>query len=49
MMKPQIFQGTEFEDAFEFIIDWYEMLHMMGILKQYGVEFVNFMLEKDAK
>lgn len=41
-MKPPVFQGIEFEDVFEFLIDFHECLNKLGIVKKYGVEFVSF-------
>lgn len=48
-MKPPIFQGTEYEDFFEFIVACYERLHKMNIMQKYGFEFVSFLLKRDAK
>lgn len=36
--------GTKTEDAFEFMIDYYKRLHMLGIMQQHGVEFMTFQL-----
>lgn len=41
-MKPPVFQGTEFEDALEFLIDCHDHLHKMSIIEKFGVEFVFF-------
>lgn len=41
-MKPLIYWGTKYEDAFYFMIYCPESLHKMGVVKRYGVEFVSF-------
>lgn len=48
-IKPPTFQVIEPEDAFEFIIDCYNSLHKMGIIKKHRVEFMIFPLDQDAK
>lgn len=37
-MKPQTFQGTEYENPFEFVMDCYERLHKMGIVRRLYAE-----------
>ena len=32
-LKPPVFKGVEFEDAYDFLIDCHELLHKMGIVK----------------
>lgn len=48
-IKPPIFHGTDTEDVFESISDYYERLHKMSIMQQHVIEFVTFLLEKNAK
>lgn len=47
--KSSTFQGSKLEDTFEFIIDWNERLHRIGIVKQHGIGFLTFLLDKDTK
>lgn len=37
-MKPHIFYGTEFENAYKFIINYHERLYKMGVVERYKVE-----------
>ena len=32
-LKPPVFKGAEFEDAYDFLVDCHELLHKMGIVK----------------
>lgn len=48
-LKTSIFNDTESENAYEFIIDFYERLHKMQVIRIYGVEFVTFQFQKDSK
>lgn len=48
-MQPLTFQGTDFKDVFEIITHCYDRSHKMGIIQRHGVEFLTFLLEKNAK
>ena len=32
-LKPPVFKGAEFEDAYDFLVDCHELLHKMGIVE----------------
>ena len=41
-LKPPVFKGAESEDAYDFLVDCHELLHQMGIVEWFGVEFVTY-------
>ena len=47
-IKPLVFLGLERQNAYEFILDWYNSLNKFGIIYQYGVEFVSYKLLCEA-
>ena len=48
-MKPPVFKGAESEDAYDFLVDCHELLHKMDIVERFGVEFVTYQFQGNAK
>ncbi|XP_015159833.1 uncharacterized protein [Solanum tuberosum] len=47
--KQTFFKATESEDAYDFLVDCHELLHKMDIVERFGVEFVTYQFQGDAK
>ena len=48
-LKPPVFKGAESEDAYNFLVYCHELLHKMGIVERFGVEFVTYQFQGNAK
>ena len=48
-LKPPVFKGAKSEDAYDFLVDCHELLHKMGIVERFGVEFVTYQFQGKAK
>ncbi|XP_069153072.1 uncharacterized protein [Solanum lycopersicum] len=48
-LKPPVFKGAEYEDAYDFLVDCHELLHKMGIVERFSVEFVTYQFQGNAK
>ena len=48
-LKPPVFKGAESEDAYDFLVDCHMLLHKMDIVEWFGVEFVTYQFQGDAK
>ena len=48
-LKPPVFKVAEPEDAYDFQVDCHELLHKMGIVERFGVEFVTNQFQGNAK
>ena len=48
-LKPPVFKGAESEDAYDFLVDCHELLHRMDIVERFGVEFLTYQFQGNAK
>ncbi|TMW80173.1 hypothetical protein EJD97_023197, partial [Solanum chilense] len=48
-LKPPVFKGAESEDAYDYLVDCHELLHKMGIVERFGLEFVTYQFQGNAK
>ena len=47
--KTPVFKGAESEDTYDFLVDCHELLHKMVIVERFGVEFVTYQFQGNAK
>ena len=48
-LKPPIFKGAESEDAYDSLVEFHKLLHKMGIVERFGVEFVTYQFQGNSK
>ena len=48
-LKPLVLKGAESENAYDFLVDCYELLHKIGIVERFGVEFVTYQFQGNTK
>ena len=48
-LKPPVFKSAETEDAYDFLVNGYELLHKMGIVGRFGIEFVTYPFQGNTK
>ena len=48
-LKPPVFKGAESKDAYDFLVDRHELLHKIDIVERFGVEFVTYQFQGNAK
>ena len=49
ILKLPVFKDAESENAYDFLVDCHELLHKMGIVERFGVEFVTYQFQGNAK
>ena len=48
-LKPPVFKGAESEDAYDFLVYCDELVHKMGIVERFGVEFLTYQFKGTLK
>ena len=48
-LKPPVFMGAEFEDAYDFLVGCHHLLHKMDIVERFSIEFMTYKFQGDAK
>ena len=48
-LKTLVFKCAESEHAYDFPVDCHEVLHKMGIVARFGIEFVTYKFQGNAK